>query len=142
MADIYFIDTNILVYAHDRSAGRKHERARDVVERVWATTEGVLSTQVLQELCINLRRRMANPFTLEEVRQIIQDYLRWRIIVNTPDSVLQALEIEARYKISFWDALIVQAAETAGATVLYSEDLAAGQTYAGVSVTNPFTDIR
>jgi len=55
MPDKYFVDTNILIYAHDRSAGLKYERARDLVERLWISGQGVLSTQVLQELCINLR---------------------------------------------------------------------------------------
>ena len=81
---------------------------------------------------------MAPPFSLEEARDVMKDYLRWRIVVNTGESVLRALEIEARYKVSFWDALILQAAESAGATVLYSEDLSAGQSYGGVRVVNPF----
>jgi predicted nucleic acid-binding protein len=126
MAQKYFVDTNILIYAHDRSAGAKHDRARQLIERLWASGEGVLSTQVLQELCINLRRKVARTLPVEEVRQLIQDYLSWEIIVNTPESVLQALDIEVRYKISFWDALVLQAAESSGATVLYSEDLSAG----------------
>jgi predicted nucleic acid-binding protein len=137
MAQKYFVDTNILIYAHDRSAGAKHDRARQLIERLWASGEGVLSTQVLQELCINLRREVARPLTVEEVRQLIQDYLSWEVIVNTPESVLQALEIEVRYKISFWDALVLQAAETSGAAVLYSEDLAAGQHYGAIQVVNP-----
>jgi predicted nucleic acid-binding protein len=135
-ADKYFVDTNILLYAHDRSAGLKHERARQLIERLWTSGQGVLSTQVLQELCINLRRRIARPLPVEEVRQIIQDYLSWEII-NTPASILQALEIEVRYQTSFWDALILQAAESSGAAVLYSEDLATGQKYGVVQVTNP-----
>jgi predicted nucleic acid-binding protein len=138
MPEIYFVDTNVLVYAHDRSEGAKHVLARKLVEQLWESGEGVLSTQVLQELCISLRRKMGNPFSLEEVREIVQDYLRWPIVVNTADSVLRALEIEGRYKISFWDSLIVQAAELAGATVLYSEDLAPGQAYGAVRVINPF----
>lgn len=133
----YFVDTNILIYAHDRSTGAKHDRARELIERLWASGEGVLSTQVLQELCINLRRKVARPLPIEEVRQLIQDYLSWKVIVNTPESVLQALEIEVRYKLSFWDALIVQAAESSGAAILYSEDLAAGQQYSAVQVVNP-----
>jgi len=137
MAETYFIDTNILVYAHDRSDEEKHLRARRLVEQLWENGQGVLSTQVLQELCINLMGKMAKPFSLAEVREIIWDYLRWRIVVNTPDSVLRALDLEARYKISFWDALIVQAAESAAATVLYSEDLSAGQSYGTVRVVNP-----
>ena len=75
MPDKYFVDTNILIYAHDRSAGLKYERARDLVERLWTSGQGVLSTQVLQELCINLRRKIARPLPVEEVRRLIQDYL-------------------------------------------------------------------
>jgi predicted nucleic acid-binding protein len=142
MPDKCFVDTNILIYAHDRSAGLKYERARDLVERLWISGQGVLSTQVLQELCINLRRKIARPLPVEEVRRIIQDYLSWEVVVNTPGSVLQALEIEIRYKTSFWDALVLQAAESSGATVLYSEDLAAGQTYGPIQVVNPLTGPR
>jgi predicted nucleic acid-binding protein len=140
MPDKYFVDTNILMYAHDRSAGLKHDRARQVIERLWISGQGVLSTQVLQELCINLRRKIARPLPVEEARRLIQDYLSWEIVVNTPASVLQALEIEVRYKTSFWDALVLQAAESAGAAVLYSADLASGQKYGPVQVTNPLTD--
>jgi predicted nucleic acid-binding protein len=142
MPDKYFVDTNVLLYAHDRSAGLKHERARQLVERLWISGQGVLSTQVLQELCINLRRKIARPLPVEEVRRLIQDYLSWEIVVNTQESTLQALEIEVRYKTSFWDALILQAAESAGAEVLYSEDLAAGQEYGPVRVVNPLTQPR
>jgi len=137
MPDKYFVDTNILLYAHDRSAGLKHERARQLVERLWRSGEGVLSTQVLQELCINLRRKVARPLPVEEVRRIIQDYLSWEIVINDPTSVLQALEIELSYQTSFWDALILQAAERSGAAILYSEDLAARQKYGAIQVINP-----
>jgi predicted nucleic acid-binding protein len=137
MSDKYFVDTNILLYAHDRAAGLKHERARQLIERLWISGEGVLSTQVLQELCINLRRKIARPLPVEEVRQLIHDYLSWEIVINSPVSVLQALEIEIRYKTSFWDALVLQAAESSGAAVLYSEDLASGQKYGPIQVINP-----
>lgn len=137
MPDKYFVDTNILLYAHDLSAGLKHERAGQLVERLWTSREGVLSTQVLQELCINLRRKIARPLPVEEIRRIIQDYLSWEIVINNSASVLQALEIELRYQTSFWDALILQAAESSGAAILYSEDLAARQKYGAVQVVNP-----
>jgi predicted nucleic acid-binding protein len=133
----YFVDTNILIYAHDREAGRKHERARELIEHLWTTGQGVLSTQVLQELCVNFRRRIAHPLPTEEIRKLIEDYLSWEIVVNTPPAILAALEIEARYKVSFWDALILQAVESCGAAVLYSEDLADGQRYGAVEVVNP-----
>ncbi len=140
MSEKYFIDTNILIYAHDRTTGIKHERARQLIESLWTSGQGVLSTQVLQELCVNLRRKVANPLPVEEIRRLVQDYLSWEIVVNSADAVLQALEIEVRYKTSFWDALILQAAEQSGAAVLYSEDLAIRQKYGTVQVVNPLLD--
>lgn len=74
---------------------------------------------------------------MEEIRQVISDYMTWEVVVNTPDAVLQAPEIEQRYKVSFWDALILQAAEQSGANTLYSEDLAREQSYGPVQVVNP-----
>jgi predicted nucleic acid-binding protein len=138
MSDKYFVDTNILVYAHDRSAGAKHDRARTLIEQLWQSGNGVLSTQVVQELCLNLRRKTNPPLQIEETRRLLQDYLSWEIVVNSPESVLQALEIEDRYKTSFWDALILHAAEISGAAVLYSEDFSANQKYGSVRVVNPF----
>jgi len=137
MANKYFVDTNILLYAHDLAAGQKHDRAQQIIERLWISGEGVLSTQVLQELCVNLQRKVANPLPMEEIRELVRDYLSWEVVVNTPESVIQALEIEIRYKASFWDALILQAAESSGAAVLYSEDLARNQSYGPIQVVNP-----
>ena len=137
MTEKYFVDTNVLVYAHDRRAGFKHERARQLVERLWDSGQGVLSTQVLQELCINLRGKVNPPLPVDVIRGLIQDYMSWQIVVNTPTSVIQALDIEVRYEISLWDALILQAAESSGAAVVYSEDLSAGQKYGPVQVINP-----
>jgi len=137
MSDRSFVDTSILVYAHDRSAGAKHARARQLIEDLWDSGQGVLSTQVLQELSVNVRRKARQPLSAEETRRLLEDYLSWEIVVNTPASVLRALDLEARYKMSFWDALIVQAAESSGAAILYSEDLASGQRYGSVRVVNP-----
>ena len=139
MAEKYFVDTNILIYAHDRATGEKHTRARQLIERLWTSGEGVLSTQVIQELCINLRRKLAHPLPVVEIHALVQDYLSWEIVINSPDSSLWALEIEQRYKVSFWDALILHAAEIAGAEVLYSEDFASGRKYGPVQVVNPLT---
>jgi predicted nucleic acid-binding protein len=133
----YFVDTNILIYAHDREAGVKHERARKLVEHLWTTGQGALSTQVLQELCVNLRRRVAHPLPSGEIAKLIEDYMSWEIVINSPQAIVAALGIEARYKISYWDALILYAAESCGAEVLYSEDLSHGQCYGAVEVVNP-----
>lgn len=137
MTEKFFVDTNILVYALDRTAGRKHDRALHLIERLWTSGQGVLSTQVLQELCVNLRRKVTPPLPPEQVRDVVQDYLSWEVVVNDAASIIQALEIEARSRISFWDALILHAAESCGATVLYSEDLAPGQKYGSIEVVNP-----
>ncbi len=139
MSDKYFVDTNILMYAHDTAAGEKHERAKALVEELWRERKGVVSTQVLQELAVNLRRKTANPLGVRATRDIVADYLTWQIVVNGGDSILEALELEARYQIPFWDALVVQAAQSAGTQVLYSEDLLDGQSYGPVRVINPLT---
>lgn len=137
MSDKYFVDTNILMYAHDKVAGEKHERARTLVEQLWRDRTGVVSTQVLQELTVNLRRKAGKPLDTMATRDIVADYLTWQVVVNGGESILEALDLEARYQISFWDALVLQAAHASGAEVLYSEDLSDGQTYGSVRVINP-----
>jgi predicted nucleic acid-binding protein len=138
MSDKAFVDTNVLVYAHDRHAGSKHATASALVERLWEARSGVVSTQVLQEVYVNVRRKPEKLLSASEARQLVSDYLRWDLIVNTGESILAAIELEERFKLSFWDALIVQAAQTAGVETLYSEDLADGQRYGSVTVVNPF----
>ena len=136
MSDKYFVDTNILMYAHDKAAGDRHERAKTLVEELWRDRTGVVSTQVLQELAVNLRKRARPPLGSKATREIVSDYLTWQVVVNGGESILEALDLEARYHISFWDALVVQAAQASGAEVLYSEDLSDGQTYGSVRVVN------
>ena len=137
MSDRYFVDTNILMYAHDTSAGAKHERAKTLLEELWRDRSGVVSTQVLQELSVNLRRKAGRPLDVKATREIVADYLTWQVVVNGGESILEALDLEARYRISFWDALVLQAAQSSGAEVLYSEDLSDGQMYGPVRVVNP-----
>jgi predicted nucleic acid-binding protein len=136
----YFVDTNILVYAHDHSAGTKHSRAQKVAQELWETGSGVISTQVLQELYIALRRKVMSPLPAAETEKILRDYFAWEIVVNTKEAAIRAIFFETRYKVSFWDGLILQAAQIAGATTLYSEDLSHGQAYGSVRVVNPFLD--
>jgi len=138
MSDRSFIDTNVLVYAHDTGYGLKHEQARTLVERMWAERSGVLSTQVLQELYVNVRRKARRPIGRAQALRLVEDYISWEVVVNDERSIVEAIDIEERYGISFWDALIVQAADVAGVTRLYTEDLNHGQTYRGVEAYNPF----
>lgn len=137
-----FVDSNILVYAHDRSAGPKHERAADLVRQIWRDRSGVLSTQVLQEFYVNVRRKASTPLDPEELRELVEDYLAWEIVVNDGDSVLRAIDVSARFQISFWDGLIVHAANVSGAAILYSEDMNHGQVYSRVTVHNPFIGVQ
>lgn len=138
MSDRYFVDTNVLMYAHDSAAGEKHQRAKVLVEKLWETRAGVVSTQVLQELAVNLRRKAKKPLDAKATREVVSDYLTWQVVVNGGYSILEALDLEAKYQISFWDALILDAAHVSGAEVLYSEDLSDGQAYGAVRVVNPF----
>lgn len=133
----YFVDTNILLYAHDRAAGPKHERAKKILAELWRTQSGFLSTQVLQEFIVNLRRKVANPPDPQTIQEILRDYLTWPLVINSGDSILAALDIEERFRVSFWDALILQAAQACGADVLLSEDLSDGQSYGKIRVVNP-----
>ena len=135
-----FVDTNILVYAHDASAGPKHDRARELVEGLWQSRAGVVSTQVLQELSVNVRKKALKPLGLEATRELVSDYLAWHVVVNDGDAVVAALDLEKRYRVSFWDALIIHAAQAAGVDVLYSEDLSDGQRYGDVRVVNPLNE--
>lgn len=133
-----FVDTNILLYAHDVSDPAKNRKAVELLTQLWTDGNGVLSTQVLQEFAANLQRRISVAMTYAEVRRRIELYLEWKVVVNGEGSILRGLEVQERNRISFWDAMIVQAAESAGCEVLYSEDLSHGQEYGGVLVVNPF----
>jgi len=137
MSDKHFVDTNILMYAHDTSAGVKHERAKALVEELWRDRTGVVSTQVLQELSVNLRRKAGRPIDVKATREIVADYLTWQVVVNGGESILEALDLEARFQVSFWDALVLQAAHAAGVDIVYSEDLSHEQRYGSVRVINP-----
>ena len=133
-----FVDTNILVYAHDPGSGRKHEIARALIEELWSSRLGVVSTQVMQEFYVNVRRKAQRPISVEQARALIENYFSWTVVVNDQSSILGAIDLETRYQLSFWDALIVQAANAAAVEVLYSEDLSHGQRYGSVELVNPF----
>ena len=133
-----FVDTNILVYAYDRGAGDKHELAQRALEQLWTEGDGALSTQVLQELYVNVRRKARQPISITSARSLIADYMAWDPVVNDGTSILEAMDAERRYKLSFWDALIVVAAQKSEADELLSEDFSHGQQFGSVRVRNPF----
>ena len=136
-----FVDTNILLYANAPDQGHKHELAKELLMRLWTDGNGVISTQVLQEFFVNLSKHRSTPLDPATARAAVENLLTWTVIVNDGRSVLDAIDIQSRYRLSFWDALIVQAAERAGATRLYSEDLNE-QYYGEVEVINPLAVTR
>ena len=135
MSDELFIDTNILLYAHDRDAGLKQRRAQALVRGLWeAERRPAVSVQVLQELYVNLVRKQVAPAT---AREVMQQYLHWQVLDNTPQLTLEGSRLAERWQLSFWDGLIVAAAQAAGSRILWSEDLQDGQRFGGVTVKNP-----
>ena len=136
-----FIDTNILVYAHDVTAGEKHIRAKKLIQRLQESRQGSLSVQVLQEFYVTVTRIVSKPISGQEAYQIIQSLSAWKIYTSSPGDVLEAIQIQQRYRVSFWDAMIIQYALQLGASALWSEDLNVGQNYGGIRVSNPFISV-
>jgi predicted nucleic acid-binding protein len=137
MSDRIFVDTNILVYAHDFSAGERHAKASAVIESLWEAGTGVISTQVLQEFYVTVTRKIKNPLKSAEAREIIRNYLAWPVQINDPETTIRASEIEEKNSLSFWDALIVAAALRLQAKKIISEDLNHGQIIEGILIENP-----
>jgi len=133
-----FVDTNILVYAQDASAGRKREVARELIAGLWESREGCASVQVLQEFFGNLTRKVPKPLSAREAAALVEDLSAWTVHSPGPRDVLSAIELHERAGVSFWDAMILSSARSLGCRLLYSEDLKAGQSYDGVLVINPF----
>ena len=140
MSDRIFVDTNILVYAHDLTAGDRHARASAIIESLWEAETGVISTQVLQEFYVTITRKIKNPLASPKAREIIQNYLAWPVQVNDPETTIRASEIEGENNLSFWDALIVAAALRIQAKKIITEDLNHGQIIEGILVENPFLE--
>ena len=138
MNDKIFLDTNILLYAHDRDAGLKHDTALSILEKVWEEKIGIISTQVIQEFYVNVTRKTPNPISPVQARGIILNYFSWQVEAIEPQTILTASEIEEKYVLSFWDSLIIAAASQFKAGKILTEDLNHGQTIEGVLIENPF----
>jgi predicted nucleic acid-binding protein len=139
MSGVAFVDSNILIYAHDLDAGVKRERAVAKLRELWNSGTGRLSVQVLQEFYVNATQKLATPIARSTAREIIKTYGVWVHHATSVETVTRATEISDLVRISFWDALIVAAAEEADADELLSEDLNATQTIVGIRVVNPLS---
>jgi predicted nucleic acid-binding protein len=133
-----FLDTNVLIYAYDRSAGVKHERATEVVSEIWKSRTGLISTQVLQEFYVTVTRKISRPLDQAVARQIIVDLSCWEVVITDPKFILDAIDLQHEHMLSFWDAMIIAAAVKGGAEAILTEDLNHGQVISGVRVHNPF----
>ena len=131
-----FFDTNILLYADDADAGAKTAVARELLRSAMANRTGVVSTQVLQEFYVNARKKLQLDGAAARAR--IEVYLGFDVVTVTPKLVLAAVDLNRLDSVSFWDALVIRAAEHAGCDTLLSEDLQAGRRFGSVRVVNPF----
>jgi predicted nucleic acid-binding protein len=137
--ELIFVDTSILVYAHDTSAGEKYRLAQEQITALWDSGKGCLSLQVLQEFYVTVTRKIARPMPTAVARQIVAELSYWRLHCPGSDDLLKAIDLQQHYQLSFWDAMIVQSAARLGCKTLLSEDLSAGQVIEEVQIVNPFS---
>jgi predicted nucleic acid-binding protein len=132
------VDTNILVYAYDQTAGQKYQSARELMERLWDSGDGALSTQVLQEFHVTMTSKIPRTIPARRAREIIADLGTWTVAVLELSDILNASQLSEHFRSHFWDDLIMAAAQREDAKILWSEDFNHGQNYGGVTVRNPF----
>jgi len=134
-----FLDTNVLVYAHDTSAGDKRRQAIDLLEEVTTGETAALSIQVLQEFFVSVTSKLPNPLPVRVAAAIVADLGVLPTHVPVQADVLAAINLHERLKVSFWDAMVLRSASQLGCAVMWSEDLAPGRVYEGVEIRNPFS---
>ena len=131
-----FIDTNILVYTLDQKNIEKRDMARKIVKKVVESHQPVISTQVIKEFYVVASNKLkADPIV---VKNIIHNFHNMEIVNNDLDLIEQAIDISILSQLSFWDSLIIAAAEKANCEYVLSEDLNSGQNYRGIKLLNPF----
>ena len=140
MRDRVFLDTNVLVYLYDNDAPEKQAKSRSILEQGQERFRVVVSTQVLQEFYVTVTKKLSRFLSEGEILQAMQKLQKFPAVqVNVP-MIFDAIELGRRYQISFWDALITQAALVAGCSRLLTEDLQHGLRIGGLTVENPFLD--
>jgi predicted nucleic acid-binding protein len=135
-----FLDTNILVYCMDDSDKKRKSRCRNLIKALTGHVHGVISTQVLQEFYVTATKKLrADPLT---VKDILHSFRRFETVIVTPDTIRDAIECSLVNRLSFWDSLIVTAAESANCERLWTEDLNDGQIIRGVRIENPLLNFN
>ena len=133
-----FLDTNVLIYAVSSAASEsvKKEKALELIEHV----DFGLSAQVLQEFYVNVTRKIARPLSPDKALSLIEQFGFFPTVWTDYPLIVAAVETSVRYDLSYWDGAILAAAESLGASILYTEDLNHGQHYGSVRAVNPFLD--
>ncbi|RFF27883.1 MULTISPECIES: PIN domain-containing protein [unclassified Wenzhouxiangella] len=139
MTDLYFVDTNILVYARDTAHPAKHSQARNWLEHLWKTRTGRISTQVLKEYYQVVTRRLKPGLPREQARADIHDLWTWEPVETDQEVFEQAWSLEDRLNYNWWDLLILAAAQRSNCIYVLSEDLQNDQTIDNLKILNPFT---
>lgn len=140
MSEFVFFDTNILLYVYDRRSPEKRARAAALLAKHGQDRTLAISTQVAQEFYVSATTKLSLPAA--EAKLLLIDLLELNVIAIERTRIMRALDFQSKYQISFWDALILSAAEGSGARLLYSEDFSTGQSYDGIKVINPFLEQR
>jgi predicted nucleic acid-binding protein len=139
--DAILVDTNVLVYAYDRSEPEKQRCALQVLDRLARAGTGCLSAQVLSEFFVNVTRKIAAPLSVAQAIERIEHYVQlWPVLEVTAQTVLEAVRGTQEYSLSFWDAQIWAAAHLNQVGVVFSEDFNPGAIVEGVCFVNPFAD--
>lgn len=141
MSASIFVDTNVLVYAYDRSEPQKQRQALRVLDRLAVTGVGVISTQVLSEFFVAVTRKIATPLSVDEAYDRVKNYLQsWRLLDLTGMVVLEAVRGVRDHQFNFWDAQIWAVARLNQIAVVFSEDFNVGAVVEGVRFVNPFAE--
>lgn len=138
MSGKVFVDTNILVYSCDASEPLKSPVARNRLEQLWEERRGCLSCQVLNEFYVTVTAKLSPGLDPQEAREIVRSLFAWRPVPLDHAAIERAWRLADRYSFSFWDALIVSAANLCEAEILLSEDLQGGLEIDGTRIENPF----
>lgn len=133
-----FVDTNILVYSRNPAETEKYPIARSLIENLWQSRRGRLSTQVCSEYLVTVTRKLARPLDESEAWDDVESLLAWDPVPLDRECLAIARHVQIRYQSSWWDSLIVAAASIAGCEIIYTEDLNHGQEYLGIRAVDPF----
>jgi predicted nucleic acid-binding protein len=139
---LVFVDTNVLVYAHDAADDQRRPLAQRLLAELWRSDTGALSVQVLQEFYNTATRKLVPPLRPSAARRVVADYSEWQVVTTDALLIISASRLSEEHTVNFWDALIIEAALRAGATELVSEDLQDGRRFGPLRVRNPFSAAR